>query len=179
MHPENIVVKFVTDSNRLSVNCKVPHIKKDNEFRIDDLTIDTEFTLSGKTSKDTIIENDVIVSDAKFTISDMWVDGIRIELWALRDIILFVPQYDISQLLYAKQNNTSLNKILNGESTFSNNGKLTIKFDDFYTKYHRNLLSGISSYNHWVVNSHLGFYDPQQLQDLEEIYKNLCNIVKS
>lgn len=178
---ENFVIQFATNmvANNLLINCNVQHIESNNKFTINNVMPTLKFKLAGKTPNDTIVENGTIVNDANFEILDIWVDGIRLELWALDNILAFVPDYDQSQIEYATQHNIELKKTITNQVKFSNNGEICVNLDNFYNQYNQNLLNSLRNFNHWVVNSHLGFYSEDDLNTLEQTYQFLCNTVKS
>jgi len=142
---------------------------------IDNFPCTVSVKISGKTSADTIIdEQGNIVADSIVMFNKVWVDGILLENWALHDYVMFKPCYDQSQLDYFTENNLTVYQEIVGEVECYNNGVWVITLDkDFFTTYNQTLLSSFNNYSEWVKETHLGLINSEQLSEMREILESL------
>lgn len=131
------------------------------------------FLLHGKGVNDTVCENNTVIKDAFFDIKTIWINGVLMEKWALEKLVYFKPIYSQSELDYAKNTGLTLAETVTGQWRFFYNGYLCFDLENFFLKYHSNLLCPFQEYNHWVVNSHLGYISPEKKQLFDDLYQQI------
>ena len=152
-------------------NDHVQHIK----VKIDLSPNDTSITLNnfGKATKDTVIENNLIVRDQAIEIVKIWVNGVLLELLALQNQFEFYPKYKKSDWEYANQNQISL-PVCRHDTTLFYNGRWQFKFEQpFFRWYNDKLMVGLSHINHWVRQLNLGIASDSQMQRLDKLMNQL------
>lgn len=166
--------------NQLSVHCSTPHTQHDTLFVFDQVPHTLEFSIVGKTDKDTRVDPNSgnIIKDASVAVVSMYVDLIKIDVLSLRDIMWFEPLYDRCQLEYAHENGINLREKIHDETEFYFNGKLCFDFSTFYQTYNKNLMNGLTKYNSWVLHSNLGYVTENDFTELQQIHKTLCDTKK-
>lgn len=137
-----------------------------------------DINLLGKTDDDVVVIDGQVAYQSSWTILSIWVNDILLEMPALRRIMCFLPIYSDNNLRYFEEHNMVPRKEIRGENQFYFNGTVRFDLEDFFVRYHTDLMDCIDSglpdqKDTWVRKSHLGFVDPKKKQELFEI---LCQL---
>lgn len=127
----------------------------------------------GKTSNDVIIKDDIIFRDQVVHINKLWVNDVLLELHPITRMSKFYPEYSQHDHNYACQHQIELNNVTHTLDFFYN-GTWQFEFDQpFFVWYNGLLIDDLSTINHWIQQSHLGFTNPGKFERLENLLKNL------
>ena len=126
-------------------------------------------TTSGKTDQDTVIENGKIVKDQMLTVNRVWANSVLLEHHLVKEQSQTIPNYNQSNLDYAREHNIELPKILYTDSLYYNSA-WTFNFEQpFFKWYNQLLFEKLKMYNHWIAQSHLGIADDSQVRKLKKL----------
>jgi len=127
----------------------------------------------GKTDQDTVIENGQIVRDQTLAINRVWANAVLLEQYLIKDQSQMMPDYNQSNLNYAKEHNIELDKVLYTDTLYYN-GTWKFNFEQpFFKWYNRLLFEKLKIFNHWVTQSHLGIADEHQIKKLKVLLECL------
>ena len=168
-----IEVHFVTVQNKMTLCCTDKHTfqtQSDGAMMLSIYPSQSEITviIDGKTQEDTVVVDGKIVADATVRFNQIWVDDILIENWA------FAPFCDFCPAPQGQDTGFQIGPDL----MFYANGTCRIDLDDFFHRYHRNLIDSLLKLNDWVVNSHLGYIHQTDRIAMQEIYEKICALKK-
>jgi hypothetical protein len=128
---------------------------------------------TGKTSADTVIENNIIVRDQAIEIEKIWINGVLLELPTLQQCFEFYPEYQQSDQDYARQHSIEL-PICRYETRLFYNGCWQFEFDQpFFPWYNRRLMQGLKDVNHWAKAANLGIATDSQRRRLDRLLEQL------
>jgi hypothetical protein len=128
----------------------------------------TMITISGKTQEDTLVVDNKIVADATVKFNNVWINNILIEPWAFISFCNFCCQRDKHAMDFE----------IGPDLMFYTNGTCNIDLNDFFYRYHKNLIAPLLKFNDLVINSHLGNIDPLDRSELQIIYEQICDLKK-
>lgn len=124
-------------------------------------------TTFGKTDQDTLLENGEIVRDQTLSIEQAFVNGIKIEPWALAKMAYYIPDYTPSQKHWALEHGVELSKTTN-ELCFYTNGTWYWNLQQpFFVEYNKILFEHFGYVNEWVREWHLGISQQQDVDKLQ------------
>ena len=163
-YPDHVVVadSTVDDTRIVTISIKIPK---------DCSTVN--ISTSGKTDQDTVVQNHQIIQDQTLEIIAVWVNGVRIESWALEKLSCYLPDYSPSQQQWARDNNRELPPVTN-ELCFYANGVWSWQISQpFFQHYNKLLLDHLGYINEWVREWHLGVASDSDINRMQELLKDI------